>query len=69
LSLNPYDAILRVGRLLDRSTPTCCSSTRGRPPQNKNKELRFPPDPPTVEEIIAVMRAGGDDRERLGCVG
>jgi integrase len=27
--------------------------------------LRFPPDPPTVEEIIAVMRAAGDDREGL----
>jgi integrase len=25
--------------------------------------LRYPPDPPTVEEIIAVMRAAGEDRE------
>ena len=31
---------------------------QGRPPRNKG--LRFPPDPPTVEEIIAVMRAAGD---------
>jgi len=31
---------------------------RGRPP--KNKGLRFPADPPTVEEIVAVMRATGD---------
>ena len=32
---------------------------RGRPPRNKG--LRYPPDPPTVEEIIAVMRAAGDE--------
>jgi integrase/recombinase XerD len=25
--------------------------------------LRYPPDPPTVEEIVAVMRAAGEDRE------
>jgi integrase len=31
---------------------------RGRPP--KNKGLSFPADPPTVEEIVAVMRAAGD---------
>jgi site-specific recombinase XerD len=31
----------------------------GRPPANK--DLRFPTDPPRVEEIIAVMRAAGDD--------
>jgi integrase len=29
----------------------------GRPPRNKGR--RFPADPPTVEEIIAVMRAAG----------
>jgi site-specific recombinase XerD len=29
----------------------------GRPPRNKGR--RYPPDPPTVEEIIAVMRAAG----------
>jgi site-specific recombinase XerD len=28
-----------------------------------NKGLRYPPDPPTVEEIIAVMRAAGDSPE------
>jgi site-specific recombinase XerC len=33
----------------------------GRPPHNKG--LRYPADPPTVEEIIAVMRAAGDDAE------
>jgi integrase len=30
----------------------------GRPPRNKG--LRYPPDPPTVEEIVAVMRQTGD---------
>jgi hypothetical protein len=30
----------------------------GRSPRNKG--LRYPPDPPKVEEIIAVMRAAGD---------
>jgi integrase len=30
----------------------------GRPPHNKG--LRYPADPPTIEEIIAVMRAAGD---------
>ena len=30
---------------------------RGRPPCNKGR--RYPADPPTVEEIIAVMRAAG----------
>jgi site-specific recombinase XerD len=31
----------------------------GRPPRTKG--LRYPADPPKVEEIIAVMRAAGDD--------
>jgi hypothetical protein len=30
----------------------------GRAPRNKG--LRYPPDPPTVEEIVAVMRQAGD---------
>jgi site-specific recombinase XerD len=29
----------------------------GRPPRNKG--LRYPPDPPSVEEIVAVMRCAG----------
>jgi site-specific recombinase XerD len=29
----------------------------GRPPRNKG--LRYPADPPTVEEIVAVMRSAG----------
>jgi integrase len=31
----------------------------GRPP--RNKDLRYPADPPKVEEIVAVMRAAGND--------
>src|SRR5207247_6429497 len=42
-----------------RSPATLPGYHRGRPPRNKG--LRYPPDPPTVEEIIAVMRAAGDD--------
>jgi hypothetical protein len=32
---------------------------QGRSPRNKG--VRYPPDPPTVEEIVAVMRSAGDD--------
>jgi integrase len=46
----------RAGRR--RSPATTSSFHRGVPPRNKG--LRYPPDPPTVEEIVAVMRAGGD---------
>jgi hypothetical protein len=46
-----------------RSPATTSSFHRGRPPRNKG--LRYPPDPPTVEEIIAVMRAAGDDLDGL----
>jgi hypothetical protein len=38
-----------------RSPATLPGHHRGRPP--RNKDLRYPPDPPTVAEIIAVMRA------------
>ena len=41
-----------------RSPATMPGYHRGRPP--KNKGVRFPADPPTVEEIVAVMRATGD---------
>ena len=41
-----------------RSPATTSSFHRGVSPRNKG--LRYPPDPPTVEEIIAVMRAAGD---------
>ena len=50
-------------RLLDaaghrRSPVTMPRYHQGRPP--KNKGLRFPADPPTVEAIVAVMRATGN---------
>jgi integrase len=32
---------------------------RGRPPRNKGEQ--YPADPPTVEEIVAVMRTVADD--------
>jgi site-specific recombinase XerD len=41
-----------------RSPVTLPGYLAGRPPRNKG--LRDPPDPPTVEEIVAVMRAAGD---------
>jgi site-specific recombinase XerD len=42
-----------------RSAATLPGYHHGRPPRNKG--VQYPPDPPTVEEIIAVMRAAGDD--------
>jgi integrase len=52
--------------LLDRAGPRRSPATmstfhHGVSPGNKG--LRYPPDPPTVEEIIAVMRAAGDSAE------
>jgi integrase len=38
----------------------CLATTPGRPPRNKG--MRYPADPPTVEEIVAVMRHAPDDR-------
>jgi site-specific recombinase XerD len=49
----PLDA---AGR--PRSPATMPGFHAGRPPRNKG--LRYPADPPTVEEIVAVMRAAGD---------
>ena len=46
-----------------RSPATFASFHLGRAPRNKG--LRYPPDPPTVEEIIAVMNAAGDDPDGL----
>jgi integrase len=43
-----------------RSPATLPGYHSGRPPRNKDQ--RYPADPPTVEEIIAVMRAAGEDR-------
>jgi integrase len=41
----------------------CRGFTVVAPPRNKG--LRYPPDPPPVEEIIAVMRAAGAGVEGL----
>jgi site-specific recombinase XerD len=49
----------RAGRR--RSPATMPGFHVGRPPRNKG--LRYPADPPTVEEIVAVMRAAGDGRQ------
>jgi integrase len=43
-----------------RSPATKPGYHAGRPPRNKGQ--RYPADPPTVEEIIAVMRHADDDR-------
>jgi integrase len=41
-----------------RSPATVPGFHAGRPPRNKG--FRFPPDPPRVEEIVAVMRRAGE---------
>ena len=41
-----------------RSPATMPGFHHGRPPLNKG--LQYPADPPTVEEIVAVMRCAGD---------
>ena len=48
-----------------RSPATMPDYHRGRPPRNKGEQ--YPADPPTVEEIVAVMRTAGDrpDGHRL----
>jgi integrase len=48
-----------AGRL--RSPATTSSFHRGLAPRNKG--VRYPADPPTVEEIVAVMRAAGEGPE------
>jgi site-specific recombinase XerD len=51
----------RAGRR--RSPATTSSFHRGLRPRNRG--LQYPPDPPTVEEIIAVMQAAGGDPDGL----
>jgi integrase len=56
---------MTVSRLLDaagrrRSPATMPGYHAGRPPRNKGR--LYPADPPTVEEIVAVMREASDDR-------
>src|SRR3954463_14344977 len=48
--------LARAGRR--RSPATMPGFHAGRAPRNKG--LRYPADPPTVEEIVAVMRTAGD---------
>jgi integrase len=43
-----------------RSPATMPGYHAGRPPRNKG--IRYPADPPTIDEIVAVMRDAGDDR-------
>jgi site-specific recombinase XerD len=43
-----------------RSPATMPGYHAGRPPRNKG--MRYPADPPTVDEIVAVMRNASDDR-------
>jgi len=52
-----------------RSPATLPEFHAGRPPRNKG--IRYPADPPTIEEIVAVMRAAGDGvhgRRLLGLI-
>jgi len=53
-----YPVLDAAGRR--RSPATLPGYHAGRPPRNKGR--LYPADPPTVEEIIAVMRQTGDDR-------
>jgi integrase len=64
--INPPKGGFMESVLLDaaghrRSPATMPGYHRGRPPRNKG-EL-YPADPPTVEEIVAVMRSIGDSAE------
>ena len=43
-----------------RSPATLPGYHAGRPPRNKG--MRYPADPPTIDEIVAVMRHASDDR-------
>src|SRR5436309_3431302 len=48
-----------------RRRPALVEPGHGRRRAPRNKGLRYPPDPPTVEEIIAVMRVAGDRPDGL----
>src|SRR5687767_12670155 len=43
-----------------RSPATLPGYHAGRPPRNKG--MRYPADPPTVDEIVTIMRRAADDR-------
>ena len=53
-----WSALDAAGRR--RSPATLPGYHAGRPPRNKG--MCYPADPPTVEEIVAVMRHAPDDR-------
>jgi site-specific recombinase XerD len=59
--MEPVPLLDRAGRR--RSPATLSSFHQGRTPRNKG--LRYPPDPPSVEEIIVVMRACGSQPEGI----
>jgi integrase len=46
-----------------RSPATMPGYHQGRPPRNKG--MTYPADPPTIEEIVAVMRAAGENPHGL----
>jgi hypothetical protein len=46
-----------------RSPATMPGYHQGRRPRNKG--MRYPADPPTIEEIVAVMRAAGEKPDGL----
>src|SRR3712207_9215917 len=52
------DPVLLAPPARRRSPATMPGFHCGRPPRNKG--LRYPADPPAVEEIVAVMRVAGD---------
>jgi len=54
--MEPVGLLDAAGRR--RSPATMPGYRRGCPPRNKG--LRYPADPPSVEEIVAVMRQAGD---------
>ena len=50
-----------------RSPATMPGFHSGRPPRNKGR--RYPADPPTVVEIVAVMRQAGTTPHGFRCAG
>jgi hypothetical protein len=50
-----------------RSPATLPHFHAGRPPRNRG--IRYPADPPTVEEIVAGMRAAGNGVHGRRCAG
>src|SRR3954452_16530652 len=54
-SMNPLVLLDAAGRR--RSPATLPGHHCGRPPRNKG--LRYPADPPTLEEFVSIMRCAG----------